>query len=86
MSIAVFHLDADERPAVRLFAESQLLAALAEAERLRKAGARHVVISTDLSAHVGAPGVSDRLPEGYDWSKQHRGAGPRRDDNDDNQQ
>lgn len=80
MTIAVYHLDARARPAVRLFGDEELLAALAEAERLRKAGAAHVVISTELATSVGAPGVSDRLPEGYDWSKQHRGAGPRADD------
>ncbi len=77
VTIAVFHLDAEHRPAVRLFGERELLAALAEAERLRKAGMHHVCISTDLGDSVGAPGVSDRLPEGYDWSKQHRGAGPK---------
>jgi hypothetical protein len=76
VTIAVFHLEAEHRPAVRLYGEHDLLAALAEAERLRKAGMHHVCISTDLGDSVGAPGVSDRLPEGYDWSKQQRGAGP----------
>lgn len=77
MSIAIFHVDpATMLPAVEFYDRTKLGPVIAEAERLRKAGMRHVSISTELPESVGLPGVSDKLPAGYDWSKAHRGAGP----------
>ena len=37
------------------------------------------MVSEDPNS-VGLPGVSDKLPEGYDWSKKFRGDGPVKDD------
>lgn len=52
-------------------------------ESLRKArreGARYALISmqSENIDCVGEQGVSDKLPEGYDWSKQHRAGKMRR--------
>ena len=65
-------------PAASIHGDKDLGPVLKESERLRAAGKQHVSISTQLSESVGRPGVSDKLPEGYDWSKSHRGAGPDR--------
>jgi hypothetical protein len=79
MSIALYHVDPETlAPAVQFFGFTELTAVLAEAERLRHAGMRHVSISTENPESVGKPGVNDKLPEGYDWHKRHRGAGPGR--------
>lgn len=55
-------------------AKAQLLDSIAKCEALRgqaKAGANisHICLSTDFIENVGLPGVSDKLPEGYDWVK-----------------
>lgn len=82
MSIVVYWLGQGQ-PSVQVFADDQLLAALAFAEARRKdrddAGQalnRHVVISSELGDHVGAPGVSDERPSDYSWTKSHRGGPP----------
>jgi len=61
------------------FGETELSQALAFAEKQRKDGRKHVIISTELSASVGKPGVNavvdGKTPDGhdYEWSKKHRG-------------
>lgn len=66
------------------FGSQALTEALACAEALRKAGHRHVCISTELEDHVGAPGVAavegGRTPDGeaYEWSKAGRAGKVRR--------
>jgi hypothetical protein len=51
-------------------------------ESLRQQGMHHVSISTAFENQVGKPGVDEivdgKTPDGqpYEWSKQHRGAGP----------
>lgn len=93
MSIAVYwleeELDGNLEPAmvprVKMFNEDELLTVLKFAETLRDTGALHVSISTQLSDNVGKPGVNSvqdgKTPDGhdYEWSKQHRGAAPRKD-------
>ncbi|WP_119155069.1 hypothetical protein [Caldimonas tepidiphila] len=79
MSIVVFWLaPADDepgapagllRPQARAFGSSELSQALAHCESLRRAGMRHVAISSEPDESVTLPGVSDALPEGYDWKK-----------------
>lgn len=69
MSIAVFWLDADGKPQVELLAVGDLLGALKLTEAKRKEGLRHVVLSSENPDSVGQKGVSDKLPEGYDWTK-----------------
>jgi len=50
----------------------------------RKEGMRHVSMSVENSDSVGQPGVDSivdgKTPDGhaYEWSKQHRGSGPRK--------
>jgi hypothetical protein len=68
--IAVFSLDETDTPHVHLLGPTKLLLALTYAETLRKAGRRHVTISTELAESVGKPGVAEVLP-GYDWKKRH---------------
>ena len=54
---------------------------LAEVQRKRRAAGErisHVCISSEHEDSVGLPGVSDKLPEGYDWSKQDRAGKTRR--------
>jgi len=82
MSIVVYWLSAGQ-PFVQHFADDELLAALALAEARRKeldADGRplngHVVINSELGDSVGKPGVSDKLPDDYSWSKSHRGGPP----------
>jgi hypothetical protein len=41
---------------------------------LRKAGNWYVGMVSQHPDSVGLPGVSDKLPEDYSWSKQHRGS------------
>lgn len=66
------------------FEDSELSAALKTCEKLRAEGARHVVLSSEPTALVGKMGVSavenGKTPDGfaYEWSKQHRGAGPKK--------
>lgn len=68
MGITVFWIE-DAEPKARHLASNELLASLRLVEELRKAGYKHVCISSELEDSVGAPGVSDVLPEGYDWKK-----------------
>lgn len=76
MSIAVFYFDANIGiPSVEMFADTALLECLALAERLRKAGMRHVCISSELSSNIGKAGVTavegGKTPDGenYTWVK-----------------
>ena len=85
MSIIVFYLNPTRNPGCVQFEDNELSAALKFCETLRtKCGCTHVTISTELADHVGKAGVdtvaSGKTPDGneYDWSKKHRGAGPRK--------
>lgn len=69
MSIIVYCMDEDGYPRAKGLNSSELGDALKEAEALRKAGFRHVCISTELEDSVGKPGVNDVLPADYDWKK-----------------
>lgn len=65
------------------FPSKELLIALKFTESLRcrrTAGEAisHVCLSTEHEESVGQAGVSDKLPEGYDWSKQDRAGKSRR--------
>ena len=87
MSIVVFWIETYETDSLGLvtesyfkeFGETELSQALAFAEKQRKDGRKHVIISTELSASVGKPGVNavvdGKTPDGhdYEWSKKHRG-------------
>ncbi|WOB07514.1 hypothetical protein [Piscinibacter gummiphilus] len=83
MSIVVFWLEPDGRPAHQEFPAKDLLPALKHSEALRREGKRHVCISTALPDSVGQGGVNSveggKLPDGhvYDFNKAHRGAGPK---------
>lgn len=64
----------------REFTDDQMMEALKFAETQRKAGYRHVTMSSELATNVGKPGVDSVehgvTPDGeaYEWSKQHRGS------------
>jgi hypothetical protein len=65
------------------FDTTEMSAALEFSESLRKRRKEGELLSfiTMASEHpdsVGQLGVSDKLPEGYDWSKQDRAGKPRR--------
>jgi hypothetical protein len=68
MSIMVYWAS-EAGPQAQELKSSELLEALKLTEDLRKAGHRHVCISSELEDSVGKPGVNDVLPEGYDWKK-----------------
>ena len=60
------------------FAGADILPAMSLVETLRRrkhAGepVSHVCLSTDLPGNVTEPGVSDKLPDGYDWTKRRGG-------------
>jgi hypothetical protein len=87
VGIVVYWLDGsgeDIAPACQLFDSGELTQALACAEAQRRQGHAHVSISTELSDHVGRPGVAavedGRTPDGeaYDWSKAGRAGKVRR--------
>lgn len=87
VGIVVYWLEVDadtDRPGCQAFSSQQLTQALACAEARRRAGHRHVCISTELEAHVGLAGVaaveSGKTPDGsaYEWSKAGRAGKPRR--------
>lgn len=59
-------------PQAQQFTDQEIGQALRFCEQLRKAGKRHVTISSELSTSVGKPGVSDELPVGYDWKKRRQ--------------
>lgn len=71
-------------PKCRTFKATELVAALAFCQDQRTAGMRHVSLSSENADSVGEPGVNSivdgKTPDGhdYEWSKQHRGAGPRK--------
>ena len=78
MSIVVYYKIGAVAPFSETFLDSELAIALARVEVLRKDGARHVCISSEMEASIGKPGVTSvedgKTPDGevYDWSKQHR--------------
>ena len=81
MGIVVYWLEGEGEgaaPVCQLFGSKELTQALAWAEDRRKAGHRHVSISTELDESVGRPGVSavegGKTPDGeaYEWSKAGR--------------
>lgn len=87
MGIVVYWLEGegeDALPVCELFASTQLTQALAWAEERRRAGHRHVSISTELDESVGRPGVAavegGKTPDGvaYEWSKAGRAGKVRR--------
>lgn len=55
------------------FTMNEMTDALNYMETLRKAGNWYVGMVSQNPFSVGRPGVSDKLPEDYSWSKQHRG-------------
>jgi hypothetical protein len=72
MNIAIFWLDEENKPQVKLLKENELLPALTQANALRDEGKHHVVISTNFGDSVGKRGVSDVLPEDYSWKKRRK--------------
>lgn len=82
MSIVVFWLEESGASAHCSFEQNELTQALKCTEEMRRAGKRHVCISSELASSVGKPGVTGldgrTLPDGseYEWTKAHRGAGP----------
>lgn len=78
MAIIVFWLDPSDasaeagqaalQPRAQRFDGGALAQALVRCEELRRAGMRHVTISSELDESVTRPGVSDVQP-GYDWKK-----------------
>ncbi|MGQ3004175.1 MAG: hypothetical protein ACT6Q6_17820 [Hydrogenophaga sp.] len=89
MGIVVYWLEGEDEnegatPVCQFFGSRELTAALACAEERRKAGRRHVSISTELDESVGRPGVSSVeggvTPDGqaYEWSKAGRAGRVRR--------
>jgi hypothetical protein len=81
MPIVVFWIDSPGQPGVREFDDGGLQDALKFAESQRRAGKRHVTLSSELAHSVGQPGVdaveAGRLPDGapYEFNKRHRAAG-----------
>lgn len=69
MSIAVFWISSPGIPFVAHYGDAELSLALSKCEELRKEGMQHVCISSQYSDNVGKAGVSDKLPEGYNWKK-----------------
>jgi hypothetical protein len=85
MSIVVFYLSKDEhQPRCERFKDDEYTLAMKVVADLRKLGEQHVSISLQLADNIGKPGVDavtdGKTPDGhdYEWSKQHRGAGPRK--------
>ena len=87
MGIVVYWLGGEGEaaaPVCEFFSSQALSQALACAEACRRAGHRHVSISTELEDHVGRPGVAavegGLTPDGqaYDWSKAGRAGKARR--------
>lgn len=81
MGIVVYWLEGEGEgmlPRCRCFGGTELTQALAWAEDRRRAGHRHVSISTELAGSVGRPGVAavegGLTPDGeaYEWSKAGR--------------
>jgi hypothetical protein len=87
VGIVVYWLEGegeDASPVCEFFPSQGLAPARACAEAQRRAGHRHVSISTELEEHVGAAGVAavegGRTPDGeaYEWSKAGRAGKVRR--------
>lgn len=87
MGIVVYWLEGEGEaatPVCEFFEGRALTQALACAETQRRAGHRHVSISTELEDHVGKAGVAaveaGRTPDGesYEWSKAGRAGKARR--------
>jgi hypothetical protein len=82
MPIVLYWLEDTGAAAHRLFGDDELRDVLQHAQELRKAGMRHVSISSEPAASVGQPGVDGvergRLPSGepYTFNKRHRGGPP----------
>ena len=57
----------------KYFEPNEMTVALDYMADLRKAGNWYVGMVSQNSYSVGKPGVSDKLPDDYSWSKQHRG-------------
>jgi hypothetical protein len=81
LSIVVYWLEREGEealPVCQFFSSKELTQALAWAEDRRRAGHRHVSISTELDESVGRPGVSavegGKTPDGeaYEWTKAGR--------------
>ena len=81
ISTVVFYLDSHGVVQAILFEDEPgavLAPALAQAEALRRAGMRHVCISSENPDSVGKPGVSavegGKTPDGrhYGWTKRRR--------------
>lgn len=67
----------------KLFSSSELTNALQFCEELRRrrrdgAPFSFIGMVSENPDSVGQPGVSDKLPEGYDWTKQDRAGKARR--------
>lgn len=69
MNIAIYWIDENNYPCVEFMGENDLGPALTRANTLRNAGYHHVSISTEFGNSVGKRGVSDKLPDNYDWKK-----------------
>lgn len=84
MPIVVFWMEGADAPGHRAFGDAELREALRFTEQLRRAGKRHVTISSELGDSVGKAGVdaveAGKLPggEAYEFNKRHRGGGPQR--------
>ena len=87
LGIVVYWLEGEgeeARPVCEFFGSTELTQALAWAEDRRRAGLRHVSISTELDGSVGRPGVAavegGMTPDGeaYEWSKAGRAGKVRR--------
>jgi hypothetical protein len=86
MSIMVFYMGHDNLPANIEFSQTELTPAIKATEELRRAGYRHVCMSTEFDNHVGKKGVAavenGKTPDGedYEWSKAARAGRPRKGD------
>lgn len=80
--IVVFYLNGENANRL-LFEDEQFVDALDTTQFLRKAGMKHVIMSSEPGDMVGSLGVDSvedgKTPDGhdYEWSKKHRGGPPR---------
>lgn len=72
MSIKLYYTSVLNETRAKTFGDNELTAVLAEAEVLRKSGATHVCISSELSGSVGKAGVTavenGKTPDGQDYT------------------
>ena len=86
MSIILYYTNSHQLACSEQFSDKDLSIVLKRSEHLRKNDNSHICISTELDCSVGKAGVTSiehgKTPDGfdYDWSKQHRGAGPAKND------